>query len=414
MFLVAVSSTTFGEDWLRFRGPNGQGTIDNVVFDPAVLSEKPLWCVDLPGIGASSPIIAGNRIYVTSATEKNSGDPAKHIVVHHVLCFDTASGERLWDREEVSIPFKKHRLNTYATTTPVIDGKRLFYSIASPEAYRVFALDKQTGEPLWMRNLGPFISENGIGYSLTVAGGRLIVPNEQKEKEKAGEECEILALNPETGETVWRLPRKALHTPKSTPCLRNGELITTSSTHGVCGIDPKTGTERWSVRPMTLRVVSSPVLCDDYVFVANGVGGVGREMFAVRIHNETAEVVYELKKPFVCPYVPTSVVGKTSAGKRLFTLGDFGDVSCLDPATGKIVGALHIDGVFYGSPIILGNVLLVVSFEGVLYALSVADMPELLHRVELGEASKGTPAYDKGRLFLRTDSKLFALGLRKQ
>jgi len=414
VFWVAVSSAAFCEDWPRFRGPNGQGTVEDAVFDPKILAEPPLWKVALPGIGTSSPIVDGDRVYVTSAVEENVGDPAKHAVVHHVLCCEAASGKPLWDRKEPSIPFKKHRLNTYASPTPVIDGNRLFYSIATPEKYRVFALDKQTGQPLWERELGPFQSENGIGYSPIVVDGHVIVPNEQKEKEQTGEDCEILALNVETGETVWRLPRKVFQTPASTPCIHHGVLVTTSSAHGVSGIDPKTGNELWSVRPMKLRVISSPALCDDLVFVANGVGGVGREMFAAKIGEGNAEVAYELKKPFVFPYVPTAVVGKTPVGKRLFTVGDFGDVTCLDPGAGKILGTQHIDGVFYGSPIILGNVLLVVSFEGILYALSVADTPELLFRIELGEASKGTPAYANGRLFVRTDSKLLTFRLHEQ
>jgi len=409
--VLTVLPIDAAENWSRFRGPNGQGTVDDVVFDPKILTEPPLWTAKLPGVGASSPIIDGDRVYITSATEY----PGRNLVDHYVLCHDATSGKSLWDRKEPLIPFKKHRLNTYASTTPVIDGDRLFYSIATPEEYVVFAVDKKTGQPLWTRKLGPFSSENGIGYSLIVVDGLVIVPNEQKEKEQVGEECEILALNAETGETVWRLPRKVLQTPASTPCLHNGILVTTSSAHGVSGIDPKTGTEIWSIRPMTLRVISSPIFCDDLVFVANGVGGVGREMFAAKICDENvaaAEVAYELKKPFVVPYVPTSVIGKTPMGKRLFTIGDFGDVTCLDPGTGNILGTQNIEGVFYGSPIILGNVMLVVSFEGVLYALSVAETPEVLCRVELGEASKATPAYADGRLFVRTDSQLFVFDLK--
>ena len=415
VFLVATVSTAFvgGADWPRFRGPNGQGAVASAVFDPEVLSEPPLWKVKLPGAGASSPIVDRDRVYVTSAVETRAGGPEKHAIAHLVFCYDTVRGALLWDYRVPSIPFKKHRLNTYASTTPVIDGDRLFFSIATPEEYTVFALDKRTGLALWKRQLGPFSSENGIGSSLTIAAGLVIVPNEQKEKEQAGEDCEILALDPATGETVWRLPRKVLQAPTSTPCVHNGELITTSSAHGVSGIDPKTGTERWSVRPMTLRVVSSPVLCDDLVFVSNGVGGAGREMIAVKIRDENAEVAYERRRDVVVPYVPTSVVGQTAAGKRLFMVGDFGDVVCLDPVTGTIVGTLHLDGVFYGSPIILGNVLLVVSFEGVLYALSVAETPKVLNHIELGQASKGTPAYADGRLFVRTDSGLIAFRLRR-
>ena len=410
--VLAVLPIDAAENWPRFRGPNGQGTVDDVVFDPKVLTEPPLWTAKLPGVGVSSPIIDGNRVYITSATEY----PGRNLVDHYVLCYEAASGKPLWDRKEPLIPFKKHRLNSYASTTPVIDGDRVFFSVATPAEYRVYAFDKKTTKQYWMRKLGPYQSEHGIGYSLIVADGLVIVPNEQKEKEQAGKDCEILALNAETGETAWRLPRKVLHTPASTPCLHNGVLLTTSSAHGVSGIDPKTGTEMWSLRPMTLRVVSSPVFCDDLVFVSNGAGGAGREMFAARIRDgntaAAAEVAYELKKPLVIPYVPTSVVGKTPAGKRLFTVGDFGDVTCLDPVTGNILGTVNIEGAFYGSPIILGNVLIVVSLEGVLYALSVAETPEVLCRVELGEASKATPAYADGRLFVRTDSQLFVFDLK--
>ncbi len=410
--LFCLTPFIAAEDWTRFRGPNGQGAVENVAVDLQFLQNPPLWKAPLPGIGASSPIIDGNRVYITSAVEEKADDTqAERPVVLHVRCLDISDGNVIWDHTERFTAFKKHRLNTFASTTPVAVGDRLFFSMATPKEYTVAALDKKTGKPLWNRKLGPFVSENGIGCSLMVVDGLVIVPNEQKEKEQAGETCEILALNETTGETVWRLPRTVFQTSSSTACIWNGQLITTSSAHGVSGIDPKTGEERWSVQPMKLRVVSSPAIAGDSLFVANGVGGVGREMFAVRTDGKTATVAYALKKPFVVPYVPTSVAARTSAGIRLFTVGDFGDVNCVDPVSGKTVGTVHLEGTFYGSPIVLGNVMLVVSFEGTLYAVEVADTPTLLGKRELGAPSKGTPAYSEGRLFLRTDSEISAFRL---
>ena len=131
-----------------------------------------MWKTALPGIGASSPVIIDDRIFLTAG--KGGADD----LVRHVLCLDAKSGQKRWTRTVGMNRSKKHEKSSWASSTPATDGERVYVAFADKENYLVAAYNFD-GELLWRRNLGAFESQHGLGVSPIVFEDMLIVPNDQ-------------------------------------------------------------------------------------------------------------------------------------------------------------------------------------------------------------------------------------------
>src|SRR5688572_30769913 len=154
------------EDWPRFRGPTGQG-ISGETGLPSKWSgvENVAWKTAIPGQGWSSPIVWGDRVFVTSTTENG--------VICHVICLDRASGKILWDKEVFTQrPTRKEGKNSYATPTPITDGQRVYAFFSSGSAV---ALDFE-GNIVWTNRDHKFYSQHGMSASPLIYKDLLIVP----------------------------------------------------------------------------------------------------------------------------------------------------------------------------------------------------------------------------------------------
>lgn len=386
-------------EWSRFRGPNGQGVSDAATI-PATWTEKDYnWKVELPGGGHSSPVVWGDRLFVTSA----DAESAKRIL----LCLKAADGTTLWKREYESKPCPLNGLNSYAVTTPAVDAQRVYMAWGTPDEQPVVALDHD-GKDLWRRDLGPFQSQHGHGPSLIAMGATVIVPNDQLGKSF------LAALDAATGKTLWETERNSRRAAYSTPCVyqadgRAAELIFTSTAHGITSVDPVTGKVNWEAGDVfPERVVSSPVVAGGLILGTCGTAGKGRSVVAVRPPAKgsaaAAEVAWELKKD--APYVPTSVC----RGGLVFTWTEGGVVQCLRAATGEPVWRERVDGNYYASPVCVGGRIYNVSTKGDVVVVDAAEQFKLLGRNPLGEKSHATPAVAAGRMYLRTWSHLICIG----
>ncbi len=392
---VAVGGSV--ECWPRFRGPNGSGLAPSAPI-PTQWGEKDYrWKVALPGKGHSSPVVWGERLFVTSGLKDGT---------RVVTCLSVRDGRKLWERRFPSKPHSMNPLNSYATSTPALDAERIYLYWATPEAVTVVALDHD-GNDVWQRNLGPFDSQHGGGVSPIVFDDLLVVPNDQRGKSF------IIALDCRTGETRWKLDRRSVKAAYSTPCIyqpKDGppELILTSTSHGVTSVDPRTGKVNWEFpRAFPLRVVSSPVVACGLIVGTCGVGGSGRRLVAVRPGSRDGrkpQLAYELKKNV--PYVPTPI----AVGDLLFTLAENGTVTCVRAATGERVWQGRLGGRFYGSFVHVDGRLYAISRKGEVFVIAASEKFELLGRTPLGEPSQATPAVAGGRMFLRTFSHLFCIG----
>ncbi|MFZ5830424.1 MAG: PQQ-binding-like beta-propeller repeat protein [Planctomycetota bacterium] len=386
------------QEWTRFRGPDGNGQCDATGLPTSWSESDYRWRVELPGIGHSSPVIWGDRVYITSALED---------ATQILQCRQTGDGSLAWERRFPSKSYRMHAANSYAVSTPSVDGKRLYHLWTTPESIEVLALDAATGEDVWRRDLGPFTAQHGSGASLIVFDGLVIVPNDQEGPSFAA------ALEADSGKTRWQITRKTGKASYCTPTIYrpavgDPQLILVSQAEGVTGHDPRTGKMLWQAPVVEHRTVASPVAVGNLIIVAGGEGGGGKQFLAIdaakALPGGQPPVAYEVTGSL--PYVPMSV----AAGKLVFLWSDSGVVQCIHAADGEVLWRQRVGGKFYGSPVRVGDRLYCMSREGDMYVLAAADEYKLLAKVPLGEPSQSTPAVSGGVMYLRTHSHLMALG----
>jgi outer membrane protein assembly factor BamB len=381
-----------GSEWTRFRGPNGTGIGDAASLPVSWTEADYLWQASLPGIGHSSPVIFGNRLFITSGVEAT----AERVV----LCYNAATGEKLWERRFPSSTFRSHRRNSYASHTPALDAQHVYITWTTPDEYTLLALTHD-GAEAWRRNLGPFVSRHGSGASPIVFEDLVIVADDQE-----GESA-LLAFHGRDGSPAWRTPREAALAAYSTPCLwespdKTLELIVNSESHGISALDPRSGKLLWEIKVFDKHVVGSPIAAGGLLFGSCGSGGGGNSLVAIR-PGPDPQIAYKISEQ--APYVPTLV----SHGDLVFVWSDKGIVTCLDAPTGKVVWRERVGGNYYGSPVRVGDRLYCIAEDGIVVVLAASKNFEVLARNDLGESSHSTPAIAGGRMYLRSYSKLFCL-----
>ncbi|MFP4055687.1 MAG: PQQ-binding-like beta-propeller repeat protein [Candidatus Brocadiia bacterium] len=386
-----------GSIWPRFRGPNGEGIAEAPGLPTRWTEADYDWRVELPAIGHSSPVVWGDRIFVTAGDSKNA--------TRYVLCIRGADGSVLWTRRYDSKPHRLNRDNSYATSTPALDAQRAYVYWATPREVTLLAL-RHDGREAWRRDLGPFDSQHGSGVSPIVHDGLVIVPNDQKG------ESSLIALDCQSGATRWKVPRKGGKAAYATPCVyrpQGGppELIFFSTEQGITSVDPRSGEVNWQfASAFPLRVVASPVVASGLIVGTCGVGGSGRRFVAVR-PGPKPELVYEFRRRV--PYVPTPV----TRGDLLFLCTDSGTATCLRAPTGEVVWQESLGEKFYGSFVRVGDRLYIMSRKGSVYVLAASEKFELLAKNPLGEGSFATPVVVDGKMFLRTFSHLMSIGSKQ-
>ena len=416
-FVVSVAGGAPAGPWPRFRGPDGAGISDATTV-PATWTEADYnWKVKLPGQGHSSPVVWGGRIFLTC------GDRAT--AKRMLLCLRAADGRVLWRREYASSTFRQHRDNSYASATPAADAEGVVITWATPKEVVLLALDP-AGREVWRRGLGPFVAIHGSGSSPIILGPMVVLTNEQADPKalpsvyagahapKSAGKSVLMGLDRKTGRTRWRIERRSTQAPYSTPCVYRGdggraELVFSSTSHGLTGVDPATGKVTWELGgAFSQRCVGSPVAAPGLVIAGDGYGVRGLHFVAVRPGSREKDLkpalVYEIKKPV--PLVPTPLV----KDGRLFLWGDDGRIACLDVSSGKPIWQERVRASFYASPVWASGRLYCISKKGDVFVVAAADRFKLLGRVPLGEPSFATPAVADGVMYLRTRSQLFSLG----
>jgi outer membrane protein assembly factor BamB len=397
LLLVTLVGPAAGQEWTRFRGPNGSGVSPAAL--PARWAENDYnWKVELPGVGHSSPVLWGERVFVTSAEE----DTGKRVVV----CLAAGDGQRLWTRAFPGERQGKHPDNSFASATPAVDERHVYVCWADAREYLVIALDHD-GKEAWRRDLGPFQSGHGFGASPVVYGDLLIVPDDQDGRSA------LFALDRDTGAVRWQVPRRS-KASYTTPCVyqpagRPAELIFASYEHGLSALDPATGRTVWEVdvfhKGHLETAIGSPVVAGDLVLGTCGWLGVRQEVVAVRPGPDgRAGEAYHIDRG--APLCTTPLV----KDDLLFLWGDGGIVTCADVHTGEVHWRERVPGSYYSSPVCAGRYLYNVSRDGDVVVLAAAAKYELVARNPLGEGSHSTPAVAGGRLYLRTFAHLISVG----
>jgi outer membrane protein assembly factor BamB len=421
LVLIACGLPGTAQEWTRFRGPNGQGISDAKTIPVEWKNSDFNWKVDLPLGGHSSPVLWGEKIFLTCADDSKSAE-------RQVVCLHADDGRILWAKKYSSTLHRKHPFNSFASATPAVDEERVYVAWSTPEEYTLLALD-HSGKEMWRCKLGAFVSQHSCGTSPVVFEDLVIIGNEQDDVDKVDPnqkgDSSLVAVDRKTGEVRWKTPRRSDLVAYSTPCLYQPkgsapQLIFNSKAHGVTGIDPHTGKVNWEISEvgsaplLTKRSVSSPVLAGDFITATCGEGAGGNYLVAIRPGDPKAgrepQRAYRVEQKEGAPYVPTPI----AKGNLLFLWGDSGIVSCLDSRSGKVNWNKRVSGAsganFFGSPICVNDKLYCVSAKGQVVVLAASAKYELLARNELNDICHSTPAVAGGRMYVRTYGHLFSVG----
>lgn len=399
---VLSGSDCRANNWPQFRGENGSGASDESGFTRELTPDKIQWKVEVPGIGHSAPVIWGEKLFLTSA-----GDLGK---VRYVLCLDARSGQTLWTRSLDFDTCPKHPKSSWASSTPAVDGERVYAVFADVKHLVLSAFDFD-GKPAWRRDMGGFESQHAQGASPIVFEDLVILVDDQDGPSS------VIACDKRTGKTVWRVKRNSgsQATSYATPFIfrpKDGppQLICSSSHSGVSALDPRSGETIWTTGKLPQRTVASPVTSAGLIFQTCGSSGQWRLMVAVDPSGKgdvaKSNVRYERKQ--ILPYVHTPLV----MGNYLYLWSDHGIVCCVDPLTGRDVWTKRIGGDYSGSPVGASSMIYNVNEAGDVIVLAAGPQFKQFGRLSLGEACHSTPAIANGRIYFRTFHHLACVAAR--
>jgi len=393
---------SWAENWSQFRGDDGTGMSQECDFSSQWSADRIRWNVELPGVGHSSPVIWGNKVFLTSAGDLGT--------VRYVLCFDARTGESIWTRQMALNPSRKHAKSSWASSTPAVDGERVYVVFADSDRQTLTAYDFD-GHLAWRKNVGSYESQHAQGASPIVFEGLVILANDQDGPSS------IIACDKRTGRTVWSVLRNSgtqstsyatpfIYRPKEGP----PQLICSSSFSGVSALDPRTGRTIWTTKSLPQRTVASPVLAAGLLFQCCGAAGQGKLMVAVDPggRGDVSKTHVRYTRTHILPYVPTPVAFRD----YLFLWSDHGVVCCMDPHTGKDVWTKRVGGDFSGSPICASGMLFNSDESGNVIVLAATGEFKLLGKIPLGDQSHSTGAVANGRIYFRTFHHLACVAAR--
>ena len=409
LIFVELSS---GQEWTRFRGPNGQG-ISVAKTIPVKWTENDYhWKVKLAGGGHSSPVLWQDIVYVTGAnTQKEIG---------YLQALSITDGKELWHNKYSFSKYRINSLNSFASSTPTVNARGVYVLWPTGKEVILEALSHK-GKPLWKRTFPGIVSMHGGGTSPVIINDTVVFTLENRAGANSPDSVWV-ALDAETGKDRWICRRDSpSHVSYSAPCLfptsasagaMKPQLVFTSKAHGFTGLDPLTGKVVWEYRPaFKQRVVSSPVIADDVILCTCGSGGYGRGLVAIRPDKNdptrTPQKVYSMAFEDMHPYVTTSL----ALDGFIYLFQDLGQIFCIRATTGKLHWKEKTKFKFYASPIwIDGNIYCVTRAGEVVVIKATSEKYELLAVNPLGEMSHSTPAVAGERMYLKTFSHLISIG----
>jgi outer membrane protein assembly factor BamB len=403
--LTLITLSASADNWPRFRGPNGTGIADDKNIPVEWTEKNILWKCELPGVGHSSPIVWGDRIFLQTAS-KDGKD-------RRMVCVSADSGTVLWSTPVSAAKAGTHQKNSLASGTPATDGKQVYAIFWDGKDLEAVAFDFD-GKLVWIKDQGSFTSQHGAGHSPIVVDGTVIFANDQDGSAK------IVALDAKDGSEVWtkdRTPHRACY---STPFLRDRtdgstELIVTSSS-GITAYNPKNGESSWeyvwSFDGRPLRTVASSIFSDGMVFACSGDGDGSRCAIAIKADGKGSvtknALVWENKKSL--PYVPSLL----ARGEHIFSVNDRGLAGCFTAKTGEEVWTKQLQGGdVSASPIMVDGKIYTINEKGDVYVFAAENKFKQLAKNSIGEPVTATPAVADGKMFIRGRDHLFCIGTPK-
>ncbi len=377
-------------DWLNFRGPGANGVVSDCADLPTDLAAEGAiaWQIDLPGRGLGSPLVVGDRIYLTAA----SGPEQRQL---HILCFSAADGAPIWERRFWATGRTMcHKKTCVAAPSPASDGQSIYAFYSSNDLIAV-SLD---GDVRWMRGLTldyPNASNSlGMSSSLVVADDTVVVQVENDSESFAA------GIDTATGLNRWKIdrPKKANWTSPVVMQVDQQAVVALQSSAGVLGVLPKTGSALFDFDGGASTIPSSVAVGDTLYVPSHGLtalrasaDGSGIE----KLWNEGAQ------RPGTAS--PIVVDGK------VYTINGAGVLSCGDPQTGERLWRIRLKGPFGCSPVSNGSHLYIFNEMGVGQCIDITGEAEarVVSEVELDDTILSTPALSDDSLYIRSDKHLW-------
>jgi len=388
------------KQWPRFRGPGGQG-VSAYANVPASWNGKTgeniLWKTPVPLPGENSPVVWGDRVFLSGAT------PAKR----EVYCFGAADGSLLWQKPvETPVgaaldPPEVLEDTGLACPTTATDGRRVVAMFANGD----IACFDYAGKRLWARNLGPIKNSYGYASSLNMYRGTVLVLLDQGSAGKPN--SALLALDLGTGKTAWETKRPVPNswaTPALVSTGQREELITCARPW-VIAYDPASGTEFWRGHFLEGDVAPSPVGAAGLVFAVN----TGSQLVAIR-WGGSGDITASRRVWAAEDSLP-DIVSPLTDGRIVLLVTSDGTLTCYAAADGRKLWEKEIDAMFKSSPTLVGDRIYLMTEKGVMliFAASAEGYKEL-GKAELGEPANSSPAYLDGRIYIRSKHNLYCIG----
>lgn len=397
----ALGLSASAADWPSWRGPRGDGVCDEADVPLRwSKSENVAWTTALPGKGHSSPIVWGDRVFVTTCLEKEQR--------HVLLCFDRLTGRLQWEQSTPSKLQKAiHRLNSHASSTPATDGRFVWVSFMDYPDMTIVGYDFHDGREVWRSVPGQMLSKHGYCSSVVPYKDTIILNGDQD-----GQGF-LVALDQATGKERWRTDRPnrtRSYCPPTVIEVAGRRQLVLSGSLSVAGYEPDTGKLIWIVDGPTEQFVSSPVFLEKVVFMTYGFPKRGIcAIDPTGAGNVTAtHVVFNLERTSRGGYVPSPVAHAGLA----FVVNDEGIGSCADPRTGREIWLQRLGRHHSASPVVAGGNVYFLDDDGKCWVVKAGGRFELMRVNELGEETYGSPAISRGQIFIRGAKQLFCLGRR--
>jgi hypothetical protein len=396
LMTAAALVLALAQEWPSWRGPKGDGTTTETGF-PVTWSatEGVRWKAPVPGVGHSSPIVWGDKVFLTTCIEASRE--------RRLLCYSVRDGKLLWEQTLLVADLERvHALNSRASSTPATDGKHLWVAFLDGQAFQVYCHDLD-GKRVWQKTPGRFFSMHGF-CSSPVLWKDLVIFNGDQDAE-----AWIVALDRATGEERWRADRPNRTRSYVPPVVYEAggkSQLVLSGSKSVASYDPATGKQWWVMDGPTQQFVASLVYTEDIFFLTGGFP----DHFLIGIKpdgegnvTKTHELWRDTKG---VSYVPSPL----AVGPHFYVVSDGGKVSCLEAKTGKRLWMEPLGRHHSASPVAAGGLLYYPDVACAVHVLRAGATFERVAKNEIGEGIYGSPALSRGRIYLRTTKHLWCIG----
>ena len=432
-FSSLLGAQLWAQNWPQWRGPEGDGVSAEKGLPAEWSANKNVaWTAPLAGLGVSSPIAWGERVFVTSQIGNSPVDGGgTHPVLARddrtlavresaiggqrgrtssgiflvVEAFDRSGGKRLWEyRVEAKGPLpENHEKHNLATPTPVTDGEFVYAWFGNGQ---VVALDMK-GALVWSRHLGleygSFLNQWGHGSSPVLHGGSLILLVDHRPA------AYLLALDKKTGKERWKADRGSERVSHSTPFVVPGskgdEMVVNSSVR-IDAYDPANGELLWWADSERQTPIPTPVFDNGLIYMSRGYRNSDYLALQPGGRGDVTASHIKWRAPGAASYVPSII----HYDGLLYMTNEVGVLTCADAATGERVWRHRLSGVFFASPVAGDGKIYMVSETGETFVLQAGREPKVLAQNDLGQRLIASPAISNGHLLLRSDRTLFAVG----